>query len=155
MKWSKFLFNCKRDSRINQKFEFFQNFQMTSKMFLDIVRVITTSKLGILRTFQGGGLFQPPLMSNRNKCLQVSSSVVKRCSYLKFTPAPLSSPPSTPPSCKLSLKDSFDFATFNVFSLSYQCTTFSQSHIIFFIVSQFTIYPSTKGDSGNMLVFGH
>ena len=65
LKWSKFLFNCKRDSRITQKFEVFQNFRMTLKMFLDIVGVITTSKLGILKTFQGGGLFQPHLISNR------------------------------------------------------------------------------------------
>ena len=29
-------------------------------MFLDIVGVITTSKLSILSTFQGGGCFSPP-----------------------------------------------------------------------------------------------
>ena len=33
---------------------------MTSKMFLDIVGVITTSKLSILSTFQGGGSGSPP-----------------------------------------------------------------------------------------------
>ena len=60
MKWSKILFNCKRDSRITQKIEFFQNFQMTPKMFLDIVGFITTSKISILKTFQGGGSWSPP-----------------------------------------------------------------------------------------------
>ena len=34
---------------------------MTSKMFLDIVGIITTSKLGIFKTFQGGGCLSPPL----------------------------------------------------------------------------------------------
>ena len=33
-------------------------------MFLDILGVITTSKLSILNTFQGG-LLEPPLMSSR------------------------------------------------------------------------------------------
>ena len=33
---------------------------MTSKMFLDIVGVITTSKLSILKTFQGGAPGAPP-----------------------------------------------------------------------------------------------
>ena len=43
------------------KIDFFQNFQMTSKMFLDITEsVITTSKLSILKTFQGGALGAPP-----------------------------------------------------------------------------------------------
>ena len=37
---------------------------MTSKMFLDIVGVITTSKLSILSTFQGG-LPEPTPMSSR------------------------------------------------------------------------------------------
>ena len=60
MKWSKFLFNCKRDSRITQKFQFLKNLYMTSKMFLDIVGVMRTSKLSILTTFQG-----EPHMSNR------------------------------------------------------------------------------------------
>ena len=53
MKWSKILFKCKRDSRITQKIDFFQNFQMTSKMSLDIVGVITTSKLSIFKSSQG------------------------------------------------------------------------------------------------------
>ena len=60
LKWSKILFNCKRYSRTTQKIELFQNFQMTTKMFLDIVGVITTSKLSILETFQGGLLEPPP-----------------------------------------------------------------------------------------------
>ena len=60
LKWQKFFSIAKE----TQKIEFFQNFQMTSKMFLDIVGVITTSKLSILKTFQGG-LFNP--MSNRVK----------------------------------------------------------------------------------------
>ena len=38
---------------------------MTSKMFLDIVGVITTSKLSILSAFQGGGGSKPPPMSSR------------------------------------------------------------------------------------------
>ena len=43
---------------------------MTPKMFLDIVGFITTSKISILKTFQGGGLLEPPLMSNSVKiCL--------------------------------------------------------------------------------------
>ena len=33
---------------------------MASKMFLDIVGVITTSKLSILSTFQGGAVSAPP-----------------------------------------------------------------------------------------------
>ena len=37
---------------------------MTPKMFLDIVGVITTSNISILKTFQGG-LLEPPLMTNR------------------------------------------------------------------------------------------
>ena len=64
LKQSKILFNCKSDSRMTQKIQIFKNFQMTSKMFLDIVGVITTSKLSILSTFEGG-LFQPPPMSSR------------------------------------------------------------------------------------------
>ena len=60
LKWSKILFNCKRDSRNTQKIEFFQDFQMTSRMFLYIVGVITISKLIILKTFQ-----RAPPMSNR------------------------------------------------------------------------------------------
>ena len=32
-------------------------------MFLDIAGVITTSKLSILSTFQGGGCFSPPMSS--------------------------------------------------------------------------------------------
>ena len=60
LKSSKILFNCIRDSRMTQKFHFFLNFQMTSKMFLDIVGVITTSKLSILKTFQGGAPGAPP-----------------------------------------------------------------------------------------------
>ena len=34
-------------------------------MFLDIVGVITTSKLSILSTFQGGAVSAPPPMSSR------------------------------------------------------------------------------------------
>ena len=41
---------------------------MTSKMFLDMVGVITTSKLSILSTFQGGAVSAPP-MSSRVKTL--------------------------------------------------------------------------------------
>ena len=33
LKLSKSLFKCKRDSRMNQKFQFYLNFQMTSKFF--------------------------------------------------------------------------------------------------------------------------
>ena len=58
LKRSKILFNCKGDSRMTQKFQFFKNFQMTS-MFLDNVGVLTTSKLSILTTFD------PPPMSSR------------------------------------------------------------------------------------------
>ena len=43
----------------NYSKSFFQIFQMTSKMFLDIIGVITTSRLSIL-TFQGGGSWSPP-----------------------------------------------------------------------------------------------
>ena len=37
-------------------------------MFLDIVGVITTSKLNILSTFQGGAPGAPPMSSRVNKC---------------------------------------------------------------------------------------
>ena len=77
VKWSKILFNCKRDSKIFQKVQFFQNFQMTQKMFLDIVGVITTSKLSILSTFQGGDVSAPP-MSSRVKRHRLQFS---RCSF--------------------------------------------------------------------------
>ena len=40
---------------------------MTSKMFLDIVGVITTSKLSILSTFQGGAVSAPPMSSRVKK----------------------------------------------------------------------------------------
>ena len=43
----------------NYSKSFFQIFQMTSKMFLDIIGVITTSRLSIL-TFQGGAPGAPP-----------------------------------------------------------------------------------------------
>ena len=66
LKPSKILFNCKRDSRMTQKFQFFQNFQMASKMFLDIVVVITTSKLSILSTFQGVAPGAPPCQVGLN-----------------------------------------------------------------------------------------
>ena len=39
---------------------------MTSKMFLDIVGVITASKLSILSTFQGGAPGAPPMSSRVN-----------------------------------------------------------------------------------------
>ena len=48
---------------------------MTSKMFLDIVGVITTLKLSILSTFQGGGLREPHPMSSRvNKTVRIWKS---------------------------------------------------------------------------------
>ena len=40
---------------------------MTSKMFLDIVGVITRSKVSILSTFQEGAPGAPPTMSSRVK----------------------------------------------------------------------------------------
>ena len=45
---------------MTQKFHFLKKFQMTSKMFLDVVGVITTLKLSILSTFLGGGVIPEP-----------------------------------------------------------------------------------------------
>ena len=47
---------------MTQEFQFFKNLYMTSKMFLDIVGVITTSKLNI-EHFSGGGSGSPPMSS--------------------------------------------------------------------------------------------
>ena len=58
MQWSEMVQNSyqlQKWLKNYSKIEFFQNFQMTQKMFLDIVGVITTSKISILKTFQGGG----------------------------------------------------------------------------------------------------
>ena len=66
LKRSKIIFNCKRDSRITQKIEFFKKFQITSRMFLDIVWVIITSKSGNLKTFQGE-IFQATPPPNVNQ----------------------------------------------------------------------------------------
>ena len=46
-------------------------------MFLDIVGVITTSKLSILSTFQGGAVSAPPPMSSRVKSFKVSNNTEK------------------------------------------------------------------------------
>ena len=67
LKRSKIIFNFKRDSRMTQKFQFFKNLQMTSKLFPYIEGVIATSKLSILSTFQGGGAPGAPLVSSRVK----------------------------------------------------------------------------------------
>ena len=54
-------FSIAKDTQEKLKKLFFQkNFQITLKLFVDIVRVIKTSKLSILKTFQGGGLLEPP-----------------------------------------------------------------------------------------------
>ena len=45
-------------------------------MFLDIVGVITTSKLNILSTFQGGGAPGAPPMSSRVNCHQQQISTL-------------------------------------------------------------------------------
>ena len=60
---------------------------MTSKMFLDILGVITTSKLGILKTFQGGGAVSaPPPMSSRVNTFIIlsltSSNIVVTCCHV-------------------------------------------------------------------------
>ena len=51
---------AKETQELLKKNDFFQNSQMTPKMFLDIVEVITTSKLNIFKTFQGGGSWSHP-----------------------------------------------------------------------------------------------
>ena len=54
-------FQLQKTLKKNSKNYFFKkNFQITLKLFVDIVRVIKTSKLSILKTFQGGGLLEPP-----------------------------------------------------------------------------------------------
>ena len=45
-------FQLQKRLKNDTKNDFFQNLQMTSKMFLDIVGVITTPKLSIFKTFQ-------------------------------------------------------------------------------------------------------
>ena len=52
---------------------FFQNSQMAPKMFLDIVGVITTSKLSILKTFQGGAPGAPTPCQIGLMCVNISN----------------------------------------------------------------------------------
>ena len=47
-------FHLQKRLKNDQKFQIFQNFHINSKKFLDIVGVITISKLSVLSTFQGG-----------------------------------------------------------------------------------------------------
>ena len=61
------------------------NFQMTSKMFLDIVGVITTSKLCILSTFQGGLSAPPPCQVGLN-CYLISFPEKTHAVSLDFIP---------------------------------------------------------------------
>ena len=50
---------------------------MAPKMFLDIVGVITTSKLSILSTFQGGAVSAPPMSSRVNEKLNLTDFMQK------------------------------------------------------------------------------
>ena len=60
---------------------------MTSKMFQDIVGIITTSKLGIFKTFQGGRLFQPPScqIGLRKTLLKIFSRIKKYTVFFYMT----------------------------------------------------------------------
>ena len=51
-KGQKFFSIAKETQELLKKLIFFQNLQMTSKMLLDIVGVISTSKLSILKTVE-------------------------------------------------------------------------------------------------------
>ena len=52
---------------------------MTSKMFLDIVGVLTTSKLSILNTFQGGAVSAPPHVKSTKKYLMSGRVKALKC----------------------------------------------------------------------------
>ena len=53
---------------------------MTSKMFLDIVGVITISKLSILSTFKGGAVSAPPCQVGLSSYLLVETN--RKCTLV-------------------------------------------------------------------------